>query len=289
MSVKNFDYLIGNKYGMLTVMQKTDDIIKKNGDKVTAYECLCDCGRIVGISAWAIASGHQKSCGCLRDPNRMIGKKYGMLTVIKQVEDKICPSGNHETRYECVCDCGNVTIVYGNYLRNGHTKSCGCITKDRLIAMHKTHGKSKSRLYKVWKGIRSRCNNPNNKSYHNYGGRGIKLCDEWNDFESFKEWAYANGYDENANKNQCTIDRIDANGDYCPENCRWITTKEQNSNKRNNHYIELDGVVHTITQWCDIYGIHVGTVRQRLKCGWSEMDAITIKPNYRKRGSVADE
>lgn len=276
--VENYDWLVGNKYGMLTVLKKADYIVKPNGVRQTMYECLCDCGRVVDIPAWSIKSGHQKSCGCIRDPSRMIGKKYGMLTVIKRIDDKICPKGNHETRYECICDCGNTTSVYGNYLRSGHTKSCGCYNNNRLVSMNKTHGISGSRLYNVWKGIRGRCNNPNNKSYKNYGGRGIKLCDEWDDYENFHDWAYDNGYDESAKHGECTIERIDVNGDYCPENCRWATNKEQSSNKRNNHLITLDGVVHTLSQWCEIYDIKQSTVRQRLKNGWTEKDALTIRP-----------
>ena len=153
------------------------------------------------------------------------GQRFGRLTVI-------CREGTDQNRastWRCMCDCGNEVVVRGSNLRTGWTQSCGCLQIDKLT----THGKRKSRLWKVWSHMKQRCNTPSCKAYPNYGGRGITVCDDWNeDFQAFYSWAIANGYDGNAPKGQCTIDRIDNDKGYCPENCRWVDMKVQNSNKR---------------------------------------------------------
>lgn len=126
------------------------------------------------------------------------------------------------------CSCGKEFEVEGDAILRGNTKSCGCLHRKRTSEVHKTHGQSGSRIYKVWGSIKSRCSNPKNEEYHNYGGRGIRVCDDWNsNFESFYEWSLDNGYTE------ClTIDRIDNDKGYSPDNCRWTTTLEQGRNKR---------------------------------------------------------
>lgn len=122
------------------------------------------------------------------------------------------------------------------------------------------HGMRYSRIYNIWRSMRQRCKNPNCKNYHNYGGRGISVCEDWNNFQNFYNWSLLNGYKENL-----TIDRIDVNGNYCPDNCRWVSYKVQENNRSNNRHIEIDGVTHTLGEWSDIAGVRIGTIYSRLK------------------------
>lgn len=194
------------------------------------------------------------------------GMKFGRLTVIFQTEDYIIPSSKkHYARWHCVCDCGNECDVTGTHLKSGHSTSCGCVQHEFCGSINRTHGGSRDRLYGVWSSIKGRCYNINDNFYYEYGGRGIKVCDEWCDnYSEFKKWAYANGYDDKAEYMQCTIDRIDVDGDYCPENCRWVSALIQSNNRRNVHKIEYNGEIHTITEWSNIIGIKRDILYRRL-------------------------
>lgn len=173
--------------------------------------------------------------------NELIGWKmweHGVpdsrLTIIDIDEPRICKNGRKRTKLKCLCNCGNITSVDRSNLLRGGVKSCGCYKKDYIKATKSTHGEAHSRLYNVWSSIKNRCYNKNEPEYKNYGGRGIVMCDEWlNDYLSFKKWAEETGYDKDAPKGQCTIDRIDVNGNYEPSNCRWITMEEQLKNTSN--------------------------------------------------------
>lgn len=160
----------------------------------------------------------------------LTGQRFGRLTVIERSNNK-----GRRVAWLCYCDCGNKVIALSERLIAGRNKSCGCLHKELLSKGVLKHGKRKTRLYGVYSGIKERCYNPRHNRYYRYGGRGITMCDEWRDnFQAFYDWAMANGYDENAPFGECTIDRIDVNGNYCPENCRWVDMKTQNCNKEGN-------------------------------------------------------
>lgn len=163
----------------------------------------------------------------------LTGKRFGRLTV----SERSLFSGNSKkpiTYWECNCDCGNKTVVQGGALRRGVTQSCGCLQKEwtKENKPRTTHGSANSRLYQVWSLMKQRCELPSNNRYYAYGALGVRVCPEWHDFITFQKWAYENGYDPGSPRGACTIDRIDPEGNYCPENCRWVSMKIQNSNKR---------------------------------------------------------
>lgn len=171
-------------------------------------------------------------------------QKIGRLLVIKRADNN--KHGN--VQFECKCDCGKTIIVAASHLRNGNTRSCGCLKSEYVSDKNRTHNLSKTRLYGVWGALVQRCRNPRNADYHLYGGRGITLCDEWLDFENFHRWALDQGYNENAEYGSMTIDRIDVNRGYCPENCRFANAIEQANNKRTNRKFLFDNEYLTIAQ-----------------------------------------
>lgn len=173
----------------------------------------------------------------------LTGQKFGRLTALYATGER----KNKKAVWMCQCDCGNQCKVIGTQLTFGATKSCGCITKK--------HGMFGSRIYNVWHTMKERCYVKSQTSYPNYGGRGIRVCDEWQEFIPFMEWAYANGYDENAPRGQCTLDRINPNGNYEPNNCRWVNTSVQANNRNTNVLIEYNGKSDTLSNHARNAGI----------------------------------
>lgn len=207
----------------------------------------------------------------------LTGKRFGKLTVIKKHNQDKWGGWN----WLCMCDCGNETVVSGGHLRGLKTKSCGCSRKETKNFTHKMTG---SRLYKVWHTMKSRCYYEKSEMFKHYGGRGITVCDEWkNSFISFYDWSIKNGYDENAERGQCTIDRIDVNGNYEPNNCRWATIKQQANNTRRNHFIKYNGKTQTVSQWANELGVEPDSIFNRLQKGFTEEEALTLKFNERRK------
>lgn len=210
----------------------------------------------------------------------LTGQKFGKLTVLGI-------SGRNKYNaliWMCKCDCGNYADVLSRSLITGHTKSCGCIKGYKQVKHNteiKYHGGSNIRLYHVWVDMKQRCINPNKSNYVWYGAKGISVCDEWKDFEKFKEWAYENGYDDKAPVGYCTLDRIDNDKDYEPQNCRWVSMAEQNRNKSYHRYVEYHGEKYTVTQLADKVGMNKDTLVYRLNANWSVEDAVN-KPIKRK-------
>ena len=205
----------------------------------------------------------------MRKCRDLTGERFGRLVVIGAAPR----SWDNRIMWRCLCDCGKETTVESYTLTSGHSKSCGCLLSDKTIARCTTHGETKTRLHRIWMQMRGRCNSPTNPSYKNYGGRGIKVCDEWNNYIAFATWAREYGYQDDL-----TIDRIDNDGNYEPTNCRWVDRKTQNRNKRNNRYVEYTGDKKTIADWCDATGISSSAIRRRIDCGWDVGLALTKPP-----------
>jgi hypothetical protein len=195
----------------------------------------------------------------------LTGKRFERLVVI----EKVGKTNRGSTLWKCQCDCGTVKLVVHAKLTSGNTKSCGCWRAEKFH--HTTHGLGKPPTYGVWVNMKTRCYNTKTHNYNAYGERGIEVCDEWrNSFKEFHDWAMTHGY-----KSGLTLDRIDVNGDYCPENCRWVTLEVQGNNRRDNRFIEYGGKRQTISQWARELGMNYDTLRNRITNGWSVEDALT--------------
>ena len=198
----------------------------------------------------------------------LTGQRFGRLTVIKRVEND-----GEKVMWLCRCDCGNETTVFSGYLRNGDTKSCGCLSKDKLRERRFKHGESrKTRLYNIWIHIKHRTSGKANEKRTKkwYTDKNIKMCEEWSDFRNFRDWANENGYDDSL-----TIDRIDGNKGYSPENCRWVDWKTQTRNKSNNINITRNGETKCLKDWCTELGLKYKSICQRIARGWDKEKALT--------------
>lgn len=185
--------------------------------------------------------------------------RFGRLVVIKR-------NGSNKKRdalWECRCDCGSVKNVVGTHLTRGLTRSCGCYMRECASRNMFKHGHSSERLYQVWHAMMARCYRPNRKEYSNYGGRGISVCDEWHEYEEFKLWADSSGYDKDSIGRSCTLDRIDVNGNYEPNNCRWVSLKEQHCNRRDSINITICGETANLKEFSRMYGVCYTTIRNR--------------------------
>lgn len=209
-----------------------------------------------------------------KNPDEMIGKRKGHVIVLGLDCIK-----NNRSYWICLCDCGKTISKRSDALLRPNC-SCGCVKNDNQRKRMTEHGETKTRLYSIWLGMKSRCYCPSNKCYNAYGQRGITVFPQWkDDFVAFKDYVSAlphygeDGY---------TLDRIDPNGNYEPNNLRWATAKEQGNNRRDNHFLTMDGVTLTVSQWAEKLGIKYSTLTNRLASGYSDIDALTKPVKSRK-------
>lgn len=255
--------LTGKRFGKLVVLYEAEKV----GEK-THWICKCDCGNLKNVSSIHLKNGDTKSCGLCE--HKFIGKRFGKLEVLEISRRERTKSGSLKIYFDCVCACGNKVEVVYQQLKEGKTISCGCYRKQKVIENNTTHNQSNTRLYKIYMGMKKRCYNKKCEAYSYYGGKGIKICDEWSSYETFMQWALSNGYSDDL-----SIDRIDSNGDYEPNNCRWVSIKEQANNKSNNTVLEFNGRQMTIAQWSEVTGIEKTVISRRIHLGWDIQRALT--------------
>jgi hypothetical protein len=210
----------------------------------------------------------------------MTGNKYGRLLVIKHVGSTL----NGKTLlWEMQCDCGKVIVQQGGQVRNGKIVSCGCFQREASASRLTKHGKSRTREYTIWNQMIARCYNQKNSRYYTHGGRGITVCDRWrNSVEAFiEDMGLIPGP-------KYSIDRINNDGNYEPENCRWATVEEQMNNKRTNRKMTYKGKTQTIAQWSREVGIRYATLLQRTRNGWTAEKALTTPPDLYHSGIRSD-
>ena len=243
--------LTGKRLGRLVVL------CRSGTDSPVRWDVMCDCGCITSVAASSLGSGNTRSCGCLKRETISsikrktipVGTKYGMLTVVSE-----CGVNKHNKLiFSVLCDCGNTSTVTGASLRGGHVKSCGCMEGFRPTR----GGLSDTRVYRAWSSMFRRCYNKDNPAYPSYGGRGIVVCERWKSLDAFiEDMGEPSEYD--------CIDRIDNDGDYTPENCRWATYTEQNNNRRNNRIVTVLGQPMTFINACRSVGVNEDVMRHRI-------------------------
>ena len=197
------------------------------------------------------------------------GQRFGRLLAVEEIEH-IAPGIYN---YRCKCDCGNEAVVTNVRLSQGITHSCGCLKKELLVKRNKENSIRKTdnqRILRIWRAMKHRCEFPNDTAYQYYGGKGIKVCEEWQDFNNFQKWCLTSGYSD-----VLTIDRKNPNKNYSPENCHWVDMTEQNNHKSNNKMLEYQGKIQSLAQWCKELGIDYARTKARINtCHWSVKDAF---------------
>lgn len=278
MTLHNKINMIGKRFGMLTALKEVERG-KKNG--ICRYLFLCKCGNEKEILGTSVRSGYTKSCGCLLEKRKanMISKRFGRLVAIKEIRP---PNPGGPPYYIFQCDCKKKIATTGKDVRAGRTQSCGCLRRQVAKAMFEKHGHAAngktSQEYRAWQSMLSRCRNPNNKHYFNYGGRGIVVCRRWSkSFISFLS-------DMGTAPSGTTLDRKNNNKGYTPNNCRWATRNEQSRNRRNNVLITHDGKTMALTDWEHHYGFRKGVLGHRMNHqGLSFEQAIAMKLHSKNR------
>lgn len=272
--------LAGKRFGRLVVISKAESIHDSCGATRAMWNCKCDCGNTTIVRAELLRCGKTKSCGCLKHEHSynfedLTSRTYGRL-LVTGINKRDCYG---KIYYDCICECGNRTIVNSNDLKSGHTKSCGCLRNELSKEIHTKHGLSYSRIRAIWRNMIRRCECENDRSYKNYGGRGISVCNEWHSLDAFAKWILEKGYDENSARGEQTIERTDVNGNYDPSNCKLANMVEQARNKRNNREFLLNGKRITLQELSEITGINRSTISYRLLHGKTASIAIGGKFN----------
>lgn len=203
----------------------------------------------------------------------LTGQRFGRLVV----ESFAGSASNRDSLWRCICDCGNFINVRAACLKRNRpgrkspgTRSCGCLRIDAPSTANTRHGGFGSRLYNIWASMKQRCSLPSHSNFSNYGGRGIRVCDEWLEFTAFRDWAVASGYGDGL-----SIDRVDNDQGYSPDNCRWATRIEQGNNKRTNRILLVGDRRMTVAEWSREIGIKEITISTRLRNGWTDADAVS--------------
>lgn len=243
---------------MITNRRSQEKFNSKNGiNRPPLYDLSVYCG---GLSWRKLNMGKLKN---------LLGQKFGKWTVIKRLENDKFKRAN----WLCKCDCGKERKVIGSDLLSGKSTSCGCSRrKEKTI-----EEMSRDRIRRIWTAMRQRCENPNSTAYKNYGGRGITVCQEWQEFIPFYNWAIVNGYNDTL-----TIERIDVNNIYCPNNCTWISKSEQGENTRKVNKLTYKGETHSLRQWGKITKLSVNTIKDRLDKGYTIEQALEKKGLQKK-------
>lgn len=244
--------LTGKRFGRLYVTGF--DHMNTRGESYWA--CECDCGNKTIVGRSSLLRGATSSCGCrMREgmhAEDLTGKTFGHLYVVRP-DHKSNKIGQY---WLCSCDCGNEILLRTRELLSGRTTSCGCCSRNKITITSSDYDS----LYNIWVNMKQRCKNSRNPAYERYGGRGIQICDEWNSFENFRDWALNNGYEHGL-----TIDRRNNNGGYYPNNCRWVDDVTQANNRRSNHYITYNEETHTISEWSKIMNVQYTSLMRHIK------------------------
>jgi len=292
MSKRKDQGLQGRRFGRLLAVQEMPRV---SGSYIN-YTCLCDCGNEKLVKGYSLLSG-TKSCGCLsvdvalrrrvakRIDEGLTGQRFERLAVIREIPTKEPNPSRRQKYYLCKCDCGNEKEIRGYSLTSGAVRSCGCLQREAAAKVGKSginirHGacigmrsdnydqNPLKGTYESWHGMFPRCEDTNDAGYVNYGARGIKITDSWRDFSNFLK-------DMGLRPEGLSIERIDNDGNYEPENCRWATTKEQGRNKTNSRLITHGGMTKPISQWAEELNIKVSTLFNRFDRGWTVERALS--------------
>ena len=282
--------LTGKRFGRLVVVKRVGNAPPSPSMKSKVgpiqYLCKCDCGNTTIATGGNLRSGCKRSCGCLHREmtskcrlKDLTGKRFGRLVVLNLLPER---GKLREVKYRCKCDCGRIHVTTAGRLSSGITQSCGCYHLERIKEARTKWTPEEAKIVAHLYEIKKRCYNKNYKDFEDWGGRGITVCDEWMDpisgYRKFVDWAKNNGY-----KKGLSIDRIDNDGPYAPWNCRWVDWYTQANNKRNNVFVDINGVRHTIAEWSRECGLDYDTLYHKFEKGYDLFrDTVLYNLSLRK-------